>query len=270
MDLFGKDMIIGDFRLSDFGFMLGSFELTNGEEELGMDYNTIEQYIGHNPVPIYLGAKYSNKLKPQATIIKNPKVNKTNPYFSEHECREVLRKLTGFDSYRTMQIYLDEFDEFYQFNVRITSVNYRKIGAYIGAIILHLECDSPFAWSNEFRYSYNLTPEKPLVFVNTSDDLNNYLLPKFIISPHSSTSNLSIVNITDNNYTTSIKNISENEIITMDSKNKILQSSIQSRIILNDFNLHFIRFISGRNELSVNIDCNIYFSFQLPRKVGFL
>lgn len=50
MDLFGKDMIIGDFKLSDYGLMLASFDSNsaNDEEELGMDYETIEEYIGHS------------------------------------------------------------------------------------------------------------------------------------------------------------------------------------------------------------------------------
>ena len=45
MDLFGKDMIIGNFKLSDYGLMLGTFDLNNEEEELGMDYDTIEEFV---------------------------------------------------------------------------------------------------------------------------------------------------------------------------------------------------------------------------------
>ena len=131
-------------------------------------------------------------------------------------------------------------------------------------------CDSQFAWSKEFRYSFDVSPEKNLVFINMSDDLNNYLYPKVVISPKSAISVLEIVNLTDNNWTTSIRNIAANEIITMDSKNQILQSSIKNRIILNDFNLHFVRLLSGKNELSINANCILSFTFQVPRKVGFL
>jgi len=268
MDLLNKDMIIGDFRLSDYGLMLGSFNLNNDEEELGMDYNTIEQFVGYNPVPVYLGAKYNQKLTPQATIIKNANVNK-NVFFTEHECREVLRQLTGFRGYRPMHIYMEEFDEPYSFNVRVQKTSYHKIGSRIAAIILYMECDSQFAWSDNLVYSYNASPQKNIILINTSDDIYNYLLPKVIIYSKSSISNLNIVNLTDNNWTTSIK-ISANETLTIDSKNQIIQSSIKSRLVLNDFNLHFIRLISGRNELSVNAECNLSFIFRVPRKVGFL
>ena len=41
MNLFGEDMIIGDFRLSDYGLILGSFEdVSDVEDELGMNYET--------------------------------------------------------------------------------------------------------------------------------------------------------------------------------------------------------------------------------------
>jgi len=269
MDLFGKDMIIGNFRLSDFGLMLGAFEANNDDEDLGMDHETIEQFVGHNPVPVYLGSKYNNKLMPQATIVKNPNYDK-NAYFTEHECREVLRQLSGFRGYRKMQIYINDVDELYNFNVRVQKISYRRVGGNIIAIVLNMECDSQFAWSKDFKYSYNVLPSKNLIFVNMSDDLNNYLLPTATITPKSHVNKLRITNLTDNNWTTVLNNVSANETITMDSKNQILLSSVQDRKILNDFNLHFIRFISGRNELSVNVPCDISFEFKVPRKVGFL
>ena len=271
MDLFGKDMIIGDFKLSDYGLILASFDSNsaNDEEELGMDYETIEEYIGHNPIPVYLGSKYNNKLKPQATIIKD--VCYDQPYyFTEHECREVLRQLTGFRGYKTMQIYSYEFDELLYFNVRIVNASYRKISDKVVAIILQMECDSQFAWSKEFITVYSASPERPIMFYNSSDDLNNYLLPKITITSNSPIASLKIKNIFDDNWVTEIKNISANEVITMDSKNEILTSSMANRNVLNDFNMHFIRMVAGQNNIEVNSDITITFEFKVPRKVGFV
>ena len=54
MNVFGKDMLIGDFKLSDYGLFLGTFETdANYEDELNNDFETIETYIGHNPIPMY-------------------------------------------------------------------------------------------------------------------------------------------------------------------------------------------------------------------------
>lgn len=271
MDLFGRDMIIGDFKLSDYGLVLASFDsgASNAEDELGMDYETIEEYIGHNPVPVYLGAKYQSKLKPQVTIIKDINVN-SDMHFTEHECRDILRQLTGFRGYKNMQIEPYEFDELLYFNVRIIRSSYKKVSGRVVGIILQMECDSQFAWSKEYKISYNLKSEMPIFVHNTSDDLYNYLLPKVIISPSSPITNLEITNISDNNWTSMISNIGFNEEITMDSKNELLISSNKDRIIMNDFNMHFIRFVSGQNLIKSNVDVTLTFIFRVPRKVGFI
>lgn len=270
MNVFGKDMIIGNFKLSDYGLMLASMESSGGEDDLGSDYETVEEFVGSRPVPVYIGAKYSNKLKPKITIVKNPCTNE-DISFTEHECREILRSLTGFRGYKLMQIYLDEVDELYYFNVRVNKSSYYKIGNSVTAIILSMECDSQFAWSKEYKYIYEVSKDKNLVFFNTSDDLENYLLPFITIKAKSSIDVLNITNIMDNDWKTTIKNVSKDEIITMDSKNQIIKSSKSGRpYMLDDFNLHFIRFCNGKNELTVDTDCTIMLKFRFPRKVGFL
>lgn len=273
IEIFGLDAIIGDFQLSNYGLILASFEGTNSyDEEVGMNHNTIEEYIGHNPAPIYLGSSFDSKLKPTATLIKDPSitVNESDKYFTEHEIREILRQLTGFRGYKRMQVFSYEFDEFLFFNIRVTNVRYQKIGGRVAGIILDMECDSQFAWSNDFNYTFNASPSSNLIFFNTSDDLYNYLLPKVIINSTTAISNLSIVNIMDNNWTSTFKSLSANEIITMDSQHNILTSSKTGRLINNDFNMHFIRLVSGKNEFKVSHNIQITFSYKVPRKVGFI
>ena len=271
VDVFGSDMIIGDFKLSDYGMILASFDSgsSNIEEELGMDHETIEEYIGHNSVPVYIGAEYKSKLKPQATIVKDYRFN-SGDYFTGHECREILRQLTGFRGYKRMEIKSYKFDEFIHFNARIVKVSYKKVTNKVIGIILQMECDSQFAWSDEFVTVYNVNAGDIIRIYNTSDDIYNYLLPKVTITSLSSISKLEIKNLSDNNWITTINNIRKNEIITMDSKNEILTSSIKNRIILNDFNMHFIRLIAHENQFQINSDITLTFSFKVPRKVGFL
>lgn len=270
MNLFGEDMIIGDFKLSDYGLILASFEKDSGtdEYELGMDYETIEEFIGNNPVPVYLGAKYSNKLKPTATIIKNPCNN--DSYFTEHECRDILRQLTGYYGYKQMYVLTEDPDELLYFNVRIYNVSYQKVCGKVAGIILHMECDSQFAWSKEYNYSYNVTAGETIRFYNTSDMLYDYLKPIVTITAKSDIAELNIKNIRDNNWTTTLTNLSKGEIITMNSKLETLSSSYPYKKVLNDFNMHFIRFVSGINEFKVDSDIILNISFRYPRKVGFL
>ena len=160
INIFGSDAIIGDFQLSNYGLILASFEDPNSnDEEIGMNHETIEEYIGHSPTPKFLGASFSSKLTPTAVIIKDPclNINEQDKYFTEHECREVLRQLTGFRGYRQMQILPYEFDELLFFNIRVVNVRYQKVGGHVAGIILDMECDSQFAWSNEFNYTFNVS-----------------------------------------------------------------------------------------------------------------
>lgn len=273
INIFGKDAIIGDFQLSNYGLILASFEGANSsDEEIGMKHDTIEEYIGHNPMPVYLGSSFSSKLNLTATIIKDPSINNNanSNYFTEHECREILRQLTGFRGYKQMQIFSYEFDELLFFNIRVANVKYQKIGACVAGIILEMECDSQFAWSTDFNYTFNATPSSNIIFFNTSDNLYDYIFPQITIKAINDISELSIISIQDSNWTTTISSIAANEIITMDSKNKILTSSTPSRIISNDFNMHFIRLVPGKNEFKVNGAIQITFTYKVPRKVGFV
>jgi hypothetical protein len=46
MNLFGEDMVIGDFRLSEHGLILASFDdESETEDDLGMNYDTVEEYL---------------------------------------------------------------------------------------------------------------------------------------------------------------------------------------------------------------------------------
>ena len=102
MEIFGNDWILGDFKASNFGLMLLSFNYSGeSEDELGFKLSTMEEYIGNNPVPIYLGDKYEDKLRPKITLCKNMHLfPQKDLYFSEKECRWILRELTGIGGYQ--------------------------------------------------------------------------------------------------------------------------------------------------------------------------
>lgn len=269
MEIFAEDAIIGDFQLSDYGYLLASFsDSSEITEDLGMNYDTIEEYIGHNPTPIFLGSKYSSKLKPTLTIIKNSCVHK-NIYFSEHECRDILRQLTGYLGYKRMQIFHRSIDEELFYNVRTVFANYQKVNGRIIGVILYMECDSQFAWTKEMNINICAKRNKEFSLYISTDDLNNYVFPTVIISAATDLNSVSIKNLTDNNWTTTIKGISKGESITIDSLHHTITSS-KNRLIINNFNVHFPRFVPDKNSFISDQDITIQFKYTLPRKVGFI
>lgn len=270
MEIFAKDVIIGDFKFSDYGLILASFNNnTQTTEDLGMDHDTIEEYIGHNPTPIFLGLQYSSKLKPTLTIVKNPCIHKIR-YFTEHECRDILRKLTGSYGYKRMQILQKFIDDEIFYNVRVISVSYQKLMGKITGIILNMECDSQFAWTRETAITVSAKQGQPFNIYISTDDLYNYIHPVVTISAASTLQTLSLRNIADNNWETIIRGISARESITIDSLHQTILSSRKDRLIANDFNMHFPRFVPDKNTFITDQDISIQFKYTLPRKVGFI
>lgn len=268
MEIFSKDLLIGDFRVSDFGLMVASFSYDgNSEDEIGMNIESIEEFIGYNPVPVYLGQKYTDKLKPLITLIKNPCTYKDNLGFHDYECRTILRKITGIRGYQWMKLMDENVSENVWYKAKINSIAYKRVGGNIVGIILSMECDSSFAWSSENNITINATANKPFFIFNNTDDLNNYVLPIVKITSLSN-GTLSLFNKTDN-WTSEIKNIKTNEILNMNCNKELLSSSIVHNLLLNDFNMHWIRLLPGKNEYLSNIDAAITFNFRVPRKVGF-
>lgn len=269
MEVFGKDLILGEFRLSDYGMMLASFDYNGeSEDETGITISTIEEFIGDNPIPKYLGEKYSNKIKPKVTFVKDPCAFGNNMYFSEKECRNILRTVTGIRGYQWMKIINDESEDDIWFRSKIINISSKRVGSNILGLILEMENDSPFGWSSETTIDLNFKADKSIRIFSNTDDLYNYIYPTVSIMC-SSDGDFTINNITDN-LLSEIKNVRNGEVITINSKTEVITSSMVHDLLLNDFNLNWIRLKPDANELVTNMDAKITFKYRVPRKVVLL
>lgn len=268
MEILYKDLIFGDFRVSNYGLIVGTFTYNNNsEDELGMRISTIEEFIGHNPVPVYLGQKYEDKLKIQLTLIKNPLLN--DLYFRERDCRELLRILTGKKGYQWLKLISHDLDEDLWYKAKVNDVTYKRIANKVVGIMLNLECDSCFAWSKEMKITINAKANQHFYIFNNTDDLNDYVYPHTsILSP--SAGDLSVTNLSDNNWMSKIENVSAGEKISINSKEQIISSNLTHNLLLNDFNLGWIRLVPDKNEFVSNKNITITMKYRVPRKVGLM
>ena len=270
MELFSKDFMLGNFRASDYGLAVGSFSYGGeSEDDIYITPSIIEEFIGHNPVPIYLGQKYENKLELSLTVIKNPCVYSDDMNFSEKELRSILRMITGIRGYQWLKLINIEIDDELWYRARVSNIKYKRVGGDVVGIIMEMTCDSLFAWSKEFEIRINAKAGRKFYVFNNTDDLNNYVYPIVeIVSTNDG--NISITNVTDNSWTSEIKNLNANEKITIDSQKEIITSSINHDLLLNDFgDLHWFRLIPEKNEYISDKDITITFKYRVPRKVGF-
>ena len=266
MEVFGKDLILGEFRLSDYGMMLATFD-TDGEseDEIGFTISTIEEFVGDNPIPKYIGDKYTNKIKPKITFIKNPCSYNNDMFFSEKECRNILRAMTGIKGYQWMRVIDESNEDDIWFRSKIVNISSKRIGNGTVGLILEMECDSPFGWSAETLIDLEFKKNSSIKIFSNTDDLHNYIYPTVSLTFRSN-GTFRLENITDNRIS-EIKNVKKNEKITIDSKNEIITSSITHELLLNDFNLNWIRLKPDTNQLVTNMDVKITFKYRVPRKV---
>lgn len=269
MKIFGNDLILGDFRLSDYGLILADFDTDgNLDESLSIDTSTIEEFIGNNPVPVYLGDRYTEKLKPTFTVIKDPGIWNNETTFYEKDCRALLRMLTGINGYQWMKVYSFNDSEDIWFRAKIINVSYKKLDGKVVGLIFNMECDSFYGWSVENTIYIHANAGKPFYIFNNTDDLQNFVYPVVAItSPNGGT--IHIENKTEN-WITEIDNVSVNEKITIDSKYEIITSNMSHDLLLNDFNLGWPRLVPDKNEYMTDTDLIINFKFRVPRKVGFI
>ncbi len=270
MELFGSDLIFGSLRLSDYGMALASFSCDGtSEDSLGVARQTIEEYLGGNPIPVYLGETYTEKLKPQITIVKNPDTHSGGSmYFDEKEYRSIFRLLNGVRGYQWMKVINDREEVNLWYLAKISDISVKKVNGRAAGIILSMECDSCFGWSDEIRINLHFTAERIQKLFTDTDDLNSYLYPAVTVIPKSS-GTFRLTNTADR-HTTELKNVTAGEIITIDSGHEIISSAVSHPLLLNDFNLNWPRLLPGENRFQTNMTAEVAFSYRAPRKAVLL
>lgn len=272
MNVFFNDMKIDNFIASEYSLMPVSFD-TNIQEDCdaSMASESIEDYIGISSIPLDYGSNHHGKLVFVVTFMKKICGSNIEEYFTDFEIRSILRELTGRQYYRNLYFINTDpcFDEKVHFKVKTTGTEYVKSSNKIIALKFTFTCDSFWAYTDTSFIEYFAKPNQTIKFFNSSDELNDYLYPVIEILSKKTIENYSIVNKSDNNRLTNIKNVLPNEVILLDSKNDIIKSSIETKVFGDDFNYKFPRLIPGMNELEISDECNIKITYQLLRKIIF-
>jgi len=274
LEIYGEDLIIGEFVASNFNCYLASFE-SDGvrDEDTGIAVETIEEFYADNPVPVYLGQKYSEKLHPVAVLTKDS-CKTTEDYFSEYECRAIIRLVTGQRGYQWMRIIPRDIGEDLWYKVRVTNVGYQKVNGLVAGIKLEMECDSMFAWSAENRVIINAAANTPFTVYNNSDDLYVYTYPYVEIVPKAS-GDLIVTNSDDNNWEVRLQGVRADETIRYDCKHEIIDGSRNDSgtamtMFLDYSNCHFFRLKPERNTFTSNLAATFTWIYRVPRKVAFV
>ena len=263
-------------KLSDYGCIVASINTDfQNSVQLGstIQFDTIKTH--QNYTNNIINAKYDDVITATFDICKNPCFHKTDRemVFSDGEISHFMRWLNQKKYHKFKPIYKSASYSDLYFYGTFTSISAIVISEKVIGFTLTFTSSSPFGYVDDKEYSVSLnTAQGQFSFFDDSDEIGS-LYPYFFQIQCLSDGKLILENDRDTNNTV-IDNCVENEIITMDCGNKIIQSSKLHPTLYNDFNYYYPRFINDlenrRNLFTVSIPCNITIKYAPIRKAGII
>jgi hypothetical protein len=260
------DFSYGDKNLSDFGFILCNFGGSKGLETVSDGCQ-----IAFNTVPVLGGSKhhlisteYEECLEDTWQICKHS-CNGGVQEITESEHREITKWLNRKRFLKLKILDESHIDIYYEAVFNISKI---KIDGMLFGFELEVRTNAPFAFKESRIINIKNTVKDGKYSINDTSYEEGYIYPKTEITI-SKDGNLNIYNsIEDRN--TYIANCKKGEIITMDYP--VIQSSISSHNIQNDFNWNFFRvantYENSRNDLTISLPCSIKLEYSPIVKVG--
>lgn len=252
-------------KLSDFGFIVCKFG------DGGLDTISNGSVVSFDSVPVQNGAKhelisstYEDCLECVIQVCRNPCTG-GNIEIDHTTFRELTRWLCRKRFMKFKPISDDYIDLYYE---ALISVSRIEIDGKLYGLELEIRTNRPFA----------LKEAKTINIINKTIDgkhsINDISHEEGHIYPHTEIivnddGNLNIYNAIENR-STYIANCVAGEVITMDYP--VIQSSISSHNIQNDFNWNFFRiantYDNSRNDLTISLPCSIKIKYSPIVKVG--
>lgn len=248
--------------LSDYGFIICSF---NGSSEdtvsagSKITFNTVSRHRGK--MYSLTGTQYDECITTTIEICKDPGIY-SDLKISNDEYRGIMRWLNRNEFLKFQFLKDDNEQEPCYFNA---SFNISKIimdGGIYG-LQLAMETDKPFGYGREITVSWTISDTtKTYTLMDRSDEIG-YIYPSIKITC-TKAGDLTIYNATEDSSMV-IKNVSVGEEITIDGSAQIIESSLNSHKIYDDFNFEFLRIgntIKDRNNLiTVSLPCKLEITY---------
>ena len=254
--------------------MCVAFESDNGEMSTYLNREAIVSETHDGRYKRVHSYKYNESFSPKFTFMK-----KGFGDFTTEEVRRILKWLTSTDKTALLDVYYDDS------NVVGWSVigGWTEISTYKMAnnrtvgIIATFESITPYAFSDLYTITktINSATNKIVIEIDT-DEPNQPVYPRITIKQKGAAGD---VKITNQHYdifnqpstpvVTMVKNNTATETIIVDGANQIISSSSAGRPIFgDDFNWEWLPLYDGRNELTIEGNCDIEIAYREVRKVG--
>lgn len=260
------DFLYGERTLKSFGFIICQFggakgldTISNGAE---IKFNTISTLNGKKYE--LTSTQYDDCLEATIQICK-ASCNSDVKEITSVEFREITKWLNRHKFLKFKLLDEDHIDLYYEvsFNISRIEIDGRLYGLELQAIT-----NRPFALKEPKTTVIKNKIRNGKHSINDESYEEGYIYPITEITINDD-GNLNIHNAMENRDT-EIKNCVAGEVITMDYP--VIQSSIPSHNIQNDFNWNFFRIANtyddSRNDLTISLPCTIKVKYSPIVKVG--
>lgn len=254
-------------RLSNFDMIICNFgskgleTVSNGSVITFNMVSTLSDYK-HNLV----SSKYEDRLTTTLQICKNSCTSDITE-ISTTELRTLMRWLNRKNFQKFKLLDEDNIDIYHEAVINVSRI---EIDGKIYGLELEVETNRPFALKEPKTITIKNTEQNGKHSINDVSQEEGYIYPYTVITISDDASgDLSIYNAIEDRITL-IKNCVAGEVITLD--HPVIQSSISSHNIQNDFNWNFFRiantFDNSRNDLIISLPCSIKVTYSPIVKVG--
>lgn len=258
MSFYATRFAFNNVPCESFNLILADFDSGVIESNLSGDIEIIEDKTRNK--------NYFYGIKQTGNLIFPIKMLSETP-LDHYDVSAISRNFFNKQSYKYLQIIQPDLEGIF---FKCMLINPKKvcIGKEVYGFSCDVYCAENYAWTDEFIYNYNITtPNQNIIFNNLSDLSDEYLYPYISFTTSSTTTNFSIKNNSDNGREFKFTSILSNETITVDNEKQIITSStINNR--LNNFNLKWLRLVSGNNNLVINGNGTMFFKMRFPKKIG--
>ena len=260
------DFELGGKRLSEFGMMICNF---GGSK--GLDTVSDGAEITFNTVSVLGGSKYNLASTQYEDCLE------TTLQICKYSCTDGIQEITETEhreltkwlcrkAFLKFKI-LDEahIDLYYEASINVSKI---EIDGILYGLELAVKTNRPFALKEPRTVVINNLVQDGNYSLNDTSHEEGYIYPHMEITINQN-GDLKIHNAIENRDTY-IANCVVGEVITMDYP--VIQSSISSHNIQNDFNWNFFRvantFENSRNDLTISLPCTIKVEYSPIVKVG--
>lgn len=252
-------------NLSEFGCILCSFgekglETVSDGSEITFNTTSVSNGSKHN----LISAQYEDCLEATFQLCKHS-CNGGIQEITEPEHRELTKWLVRKRFLKFKILDEDHIDLYYEATFSISKI---EIDGRLYGLELVMKTNRPFSLKEPRIITIKNTIQNGKHFINDTSYEEGHIYPitEIVVAEDG---DLDIYNALEDRHTI-IKNCKANEVIAMDYP--IIQSSISSHNIQNDFNWNFFRvantYDNSRNDLIVSLPCSIKIKYSPIVKVG--